>query len=484
MSRVSLTARLAPCVLGGLLLVSASARAAKDCTHVENAKDQSDVVTCRNAQGVVVHTHRTVRNSLEGQSKDFTDAGKLKRLQSYKHGTSDGRFLTYSDDGAVLLEEQNFKDGKRHGVFRTFFEDGKPKTETHWAEDVQTGVAQEWWPGGKLKEKAHYKEGLLSGERLRFRRDGTPESVEHFEPDPTRPRYARNTGTWRTFHPNGKLARETSYREGRQDGLSRTFSESGQLTGAICYRGGTLDDTASCGERANRTWFPDGKLHKEWRYGKGIAKGYERVLYRSGQVREVTAYVQDLREGKSEEFYENGKLAHAQHFHLGKQDGEERTFFEEGQPETLTVWKAGAKVALTRYFQNGNPKEEETLGEGRVHLREFADDGKLAREGDFLAHGLEGSAWGRRWDGVVTEYADGKPVATTTYKDGKREGKSVRRYPDGYRIEEQYAADTRKSLVVVDPKGKVVLLEEFFADGSHKTRIDLRDARALALTKG
>jgi|GEM_PF-4687057 len=483
MSRSLSLARLAPSALAALLLLSATARAAMDCKHVENAKDQSDVVTCKNAKGVVVHTHRTVRNSLEGPSKDFTDDGKLKRLQTYVHGTSSGRFLTYSDDGAVLLEEKNFQDGKRNGVFRTFFADGKPKTETHWANDEQTGVAQEWWPNGKLKEKAHYQAGLLNGERLRYRQDGTPESVEHFEPDPTRPRYARNTGTWKTFHSNGKLERETHYVEGRTDGLLRDYSETGQLTESTCYRKGTLDDTASCGEPANRSYFPDGKLRKEWRYGKGIAAGFERTLYRSGQVRESIAYAQDHREGKSEQFYENGKLRVSQRFHDGKQDGEEKTFFEQGQPETLSVWKAGAKIATTLYFQNGQPKQVETLGKGRVHLREYEDDGSLSREGDFLARGLEGSEWGRRWDGVLTDYEHGKPVATRTYRDGKLEGKTVRHYADGYRTEEEFAADTRKDLTVTDPKGRVVLLEEFFPDGSHKTRIDLRDARALEMTK-
>lgn len=482
MSRV--LAPLAPCALAALLLLSGTARAELDCAHVENAEDQSDVVTCKNAKGVVVHIHRTVRNALDGESKDFTDTGKLKALKSYEKGTSNGRFLTYSEDGAVLLEEQHYLAGKRDGVFKTFFADGKPKTEIHWANDLQTGLAQEWWPNGKLKEKAHYRAGLLDGERLRYHQDGTPESIEHFEPDPTRPRYARNTGAWKTFHSNGKLERETHYREGREDGLSRTYSEEGKLTDSICYRLGTLDDTASCGESANRTYYADGKLRKEWRYGKGIPAGFERGYDPSGQLRESTAYAGDRREGKSEQFYANGKLRLSQHFHEGKQDGEEKTFFEEGQVETQSTWRAGAKVAMTRFFQNGQPKVEETLGQGRVHVREYQDDGGLIREGDFLARGLEDSPWGRRWDGVVTEYEGGKPVATQTYRDGKREGKSTRRFADGYRAEEQYAADARTQLVVTNPKGTVVLIEEFFSDGSHKTRIDLRDARALELTKG
>ena len=90
----------------------------------------------------------------------------------YKAGKKDGRFTKYSDDGKQPKEQQEFREGKLNGTCIFWYPNGKKKLETHFVDDVQSGLQQAWWDSGQLAVEETFSNGQRNGKRATFDKSG------------------------------------------------------------------------------------------------------------------------------------------------------------------------------------------------------------------------------------------------------------------------------------------------------------------------
>jgi len=136
---------------------------------------------------------------------------------------------------------------------------------------------------------------------------------------------------------------------------------------------------------------------------------------------------------------------------------------------------ASGTADASEFFADGGPRCE-----GRVELREgtasrtgpwafYAENGRKVAEGSYR-DGLRSGPW-REW------YEDGQPRLAGTYRSGRPQADLIRWHPNGR------VALRRDELRTED--GEVLWLEErFYADGTRRSRSQLRDGRFQGPSRG
>jgi len=143
-------------------------------------------------------------------------------------------------------------------------------------------------------------------------------------------------GKWVFHHPNGKVAKEVTYKDGRPDGEVKLYSEEGKLIARREYaaglRTGVWDTYSDDGEQ---------KLREE-NYKDGKADGPFRTWYTNGQLRQETTFVAGKLEGAATEWTRVGDKRAEVSFKNGLKDGMSK------------LWQADGKV-IEQNFAEGKP---------------------------------------------------------------------------------------------------------------------------------
>jgi antitoxin component YwqK of YwqJK toxin-antitoxin module len=122
--------------------------------------------------GQEAKTENYVNGKLDGQWKQFNEKGVLQDEVSWKADKKDGRFTKYYDDGKQPKEQQEYREGKRNGTWIQWYPNGKKKVETHYVDDVQSGLQQAWWDSGQLAAEETFSKGERNGKRTTFDKSG------------------------------------------------------------------------------------------------------------------------------------------------------------------------------------------------------------------------------------------------------------------------------------------------------------------------
>jgi antitoxin component YwqK of YwqJK toxin-antitoxin module len=143
-------------------------------------------------------------------------------------------------------------------------------------------------------------------------------------------------GKWVFHHPNGKVAKEVTYKDGRPDGEVKLFNEEEKLVARREYAAGLRTGTWE-------TYSDDGeqKLREE-NYKDGKADGAFRTWYTNGQLRQETTFVAGKLEGLATEWTRVGDKRAEVNFKNGLKDGVSK------------LWQADGKV-VEQNFAEGKP---------------------------------------------------------------------------------------------------------------------------------
>jgi antitoxin component YwqK of YwqJK toxin-antitoxin module len=143
-------------------------------------------------------------------------------------------------------------------------------------------------------------------------------------------------GKWVFHHPNGKVAKEVTYKDGRPDGEVKLFNEEEKLVARREYAAGLRSGTWE-------TYSDDGeqKLREE-NYKDGKADGPFRTWYTNGQLRQETTFVAGKIEGLATEWTRVGDKRAEVNFKNGLKDGVSK------------LWQADGKV-VEQNFAEGKP---------------------------------------------------------------------------------------------------------------------------------
>lgn len=93
---------------------------------------------------------------LDGLRETYAANGKLTYSASYANGQIEGRALTYTDDGAVLLSDISWRHGSREGALRLYHPNGQPDTVATYEGDEPIGNVQSFDATGVLIADRNY----------------------------------------------------------------------------------------------------------------------------------------------------------------------------------------------------------------------------------------------------------------------------------------------------------------------------------------
>jgi MORN repeat variant len=122
----------------------------------------------------------------------------------------------------------------------------------------------------------------------------------------------------KSYHDNGKLAAEGTFKDGLPHGVVRRWHTNGVLAEEATFDNGIMDGTVT-------QWNDKGELLASYNLTKGT--GTYRVWYPSGQLMGEIPMID------------------------GKHVGHQRVYFEDGEIAADTYWLDNVKVSRKRYFE-------------------------------------------------------------------------------------------------------------------------------------
>ncbi len=109
-------------------------------------------------------------------------------------------------------------------------------------------------------------------------------------------------GPSRKWHMNGKVERETGFRDGKEHGVRTEYDrESGKKVRATEFADGKRDGTEV-------EWYGSGQKKSETRWAKGKREGPATTWYEDGKKSSETVYAADQPVGAPKRWYESGLL--------------------------------------------------------------------------------------------------------------------------------------------------------------------------------
>ena len=316
---------------------------------------------------------------------------------------------------------------------------------------------------------SHYRDDKLHGE-VRRTQNGALKSLAHYE-DGKR--------IWSQEHDLTKNM--VSYSHQYPDGVaSISVTHDGRVFGLQCTPGARADKQlqAACGFGAPRTTRIYDGTHKvnrieTWRDGVLVERKAGDSAYAE---RSEVSYQANEKHGRERLLREDGSLEAEIDWQRGLKHGRELRYDDSGRKVvTEIVWRSGQKQVLTEYFLNGSRKlQQQWDGERSLREQTFWDNGQLRSDTPFVA--CRGRAYGRNAgfceQGVARSYhEDGSRSEEAQYQLGQRHGSRHAFWSNGKPAAvEQYSAGVLQKARRWQEDGKLVLDEEYEADGSRKLR--------------
>ncbi len=119
-----------------------------------NATGEPDSIISYNEKGKVIAEMRWKATKKHGIWRDYSSAGVLQKVETFKDGELNGKTINYSD-GKIFIES-TFVSGSLEGPWKEYYDDGKPR---------KTGT---------------YKVGEKHGEWKKFDEEGTVTETEKY----------------------------------------------------------------------------------------------------------------------------------------------------------------------------------------------------------------------------------------------------------------------------------------------------------------
>lgn len=161
-----------------------------------------------------------------------------------------------------------------------------------------------------------------------------------------------HTGTFRSFHPNGKLQAILHYRGIAEVCDAEIFSSEGVRIAKGKYIDKSKDSLWNY-------YDEEGKLSSSESYSRGKAEGVWKIFYKNGQVSHETTYKAGVKSGPYKEYFESGILKIQGTMKQDQLEGALIVFHPNGKPWQQGQYKSGEKDGLWLIFKENGEKERE-----------------------------------------------------------------------------------------------------------------------------
>lgn len=361
------------------------------------------------ATGVLRSEGNRVDHELDGEWKFYNENGDLTLVINYSKGLKNGYRITITDEEKI---KEYFEDDIKQGLTKYYDSDGNLKRTVPFEDGREEGYAKFYDSDGVIITVMNYRRGVAISREFvnRYDHEGRPH------------------GKWISFHDNGNIKEEYSYKFGELDGYYKKYDRNGQLISIEKYINGVLieDTDELVVYEIRRDFYDDGQLKTEGRYRRGVPDGLRKEYNPDGTMR--IAYDMDM-----------GRIGGAGILdEQGNKKGLWRTFYPEGGLMTEGEYLNGIRNGeWIFYFPNGNIEQRGFYNQnGKEHgeWRWFYPNRSLRRIENFI-NGLR--------NGEMIEYSiSGKIIARGNFLDDEEDGNWFYQ-EDGYRQEGYYVNGER-----------------------------------------
>lgn len=265
-------------------------------------------------------------NDMIVSRKAWYPGGRIRAVESYKNGLSEGTWYTYpepfNDADTLSVSTDQYVDGQMHGWHYAFY-NGKKVEEIHYAKGEADGASTRWDDHGHLLSEENFMNGRL---------DGTCK-----------------------YYDCNQVLRTVSYKHGELHGVKNDYDRNGRIILSTWYNAGYRDSV--------KTYHANG------------APATRRIYAIGSEGTESSEYT---------EWNENGvKLLYGRY--LGEQKyGEWYTYYSDGAKKSLTTYVNGViNGPYTRWYPNGKKMVEYIVLEDGSVVSQVAwnENGKMLRPG-------------------------------------------------------------------------------------------------------
>ncbi len=272
-----------------------------------------------------------------GTYTSFYQNGKVWIKGAFINGNKNGKW-EYFDKNGTLKAFENYKNGKKDGKWwkKIFYSNTYYTKDEYYQDDIPTGVWRDRWQNGYLKEERTYK--------------------------------GKGTYVAKTFHKNGKLYEQKSYKDFKLDGIQLVYLPTEVLVKKELYCNSVLEkretffDNGQAGTIYN---LKNGKLHGKFidyrrsgaKYEEGVYRNGYKIgvwkLYRGedGWLYSETTYEDGTKNGQHKVYYKSGIVEKEGNNIKGSRNGIWKFYNEAGKLIKETEYKLGRKISSKEYKQ-------------------------------------------------------------------------------------------------------------------------------------
>lgn len=371
----------------------------------------------------------------DGYWKSYYENGILKSEGNRKNFELDSVWRFYREDGTLFLEIF-YRNGKKNGIKTTMLE--KEILRETFVNDVKDGWTRYYLPDQTLRLEIPFVKGLEQGTGKEYDAAGNIITITEYKKGFITDRMKVNRrdkaglkqGLWVSFHPNGRIREEGTYRNDRKNGYFKEYTENGDLIRVVKFVDDVLQPDAAeiLKLQVQNEYYPDGKIRSTSMYRNGVPEGVKRVYAADGAILSSVEYHNGIvigegivledgsRDGPWKELYSDGSVRGTGTYDKGKRVGPWTFYHPDGSVEqTGTYTKTGKPDGTWKWFYpGGRLLREETYYNGLKDglSEEFDESGILVEKGEYL-EGKEDGFW-------ITSTGD--HCYRGTYRDGLRTG--------------------------------------------------------------
>lgn len=222
---------------------------------------------------------------------------------------------------------------------------------------------------------------------------------------------------------------DSTLKEFMPDGKYKSYFSTCEISGE-----GEFKDNKQIGTRLE--YYKNGKIKF-----KSIAKNDSLLVMRyfeSGNPKDSFLNVLKLKEGIFKSWYENGNIKKYLQYKSGLRDSLCIWYYENGQVDTKCYFKKDIENGYCiAYYENSKIKSEGNFVNGKEDglVLNYFDSGQLDSKINYSGGLNNGEIWFYHPNGKLKMYAKAKMDVTTFYKSYDENGKLVKEYKDGNKIE-------------------------------------------------
>ncbi|NJO87989.1 MAG: toxin-antitoxin system YwqK family antitoxin [Chloroflexia bacterium] len=242
----------------------------------------------------------------DGYWKTYFVNGQIKSEGNRKDFLLDSLWLFYDENGNVT-KKINYARDMKNGYYEVFklvkdsVEQNVMVTQELYINDLKQGTSYYFYDNGKVHLQINYQDNRKHGEGLEYDENGTIITELKYRNDITIAktrinRFNQNgekNGTWKYFHPNGKLQTEAYYKNGKLNGYVKEYDEKGKLISSKRYIEGELFvEKEAIAEKAviKKEFFDNGKVKSSGAFIKDTPVGVHTTYSKAGTVVESKKY--------------------------------------------------------------------------------------------------------------------------------------------------------------------------------------------------